>query len=92
MRYPVSIAVVAALLAAAPASAVADPPTVTPPDDPTFQGASFCSLGANFAHQAIGIEAEPGASDFARLPPDSIPNCTGPHEEQPPVAPPPPGR
>jgi hypothetical protein len=87
MKKRVSVAVVAGLLVAAPATAIAQGPTGTPPTDPTFQGASFCSLGAYFAHVAIDVEPEPGASDFATLPPDSIENCTGPFEEQPPPRP-----
>jgi hypothetical protein len=81
------MAVIAGLLAAAPAGAVADPPTPTPPNDPTFQGASFCSIGAYFAHVAIEHEPGPGASDFARQPPASIENCTGPFENPPPPRP-----
>ena len=87
MRYRVSMAVAAGLLVVLPAPAVADPPSAAPPNDPTFQGASFCSLGAYFANFAIDDEPQPGASDFATLPPNSIENCTGPHEEQPPPRP-----
>ena len=53
MRKRMSVAVAVGLLAAAPATTIARPPTGTPPTDPTFQGASFCSLGAFFAHEAI---------------------------------------
>ena len=78
MRKRMSVAVAVGLLAAAPATTLAGPPTGTPPTDPTFQGASFCSLGAFFAHEAIDDLPEPGASDYAKLPPDSIEFCTGP--------------
>ena len=87
MRKLVSIALAAGLLAAAPATTGAKPPGGTPPDDPTFQGTSFCSLGAFFAHEAIDDLPGPGASDYATLPPDSIEFCTGPHEDPPPTRP-----
>ena len=87
MRKRMSVAVAVGLLAAAPSTALAGPPTGTPPTDPTFQGASFCSLGAFFAHEAIDDLPGPGASDYAKLPPDSIEFCTGPFDEKPPPRP-----
>ena len=87
MRRRLTIAIGVVLLAGAPATATAQPPAGTPPTNPAFHGASFCSLGAFFAHEAIGILEEPGASDYAKLPPDSIENCTGPFAEPPPPRP-----
>ena len=87
MSKRTAIAIGGVLLAGMPATAIAQPPAGTPPTDPDFQGASFCSLGAFFAHEAIGIPEQPGASDYARLPPDSIEDCTGPFAEPPPPRP-----